>query len=119
MKNLPIRLSVARWLVALVLGIGVLHAASDPAPLSKADLAKVEAVLTKNLKGKPTVLSGTKQEVDGGWKINCVANVGSGGAFEFVVMTEPNMTLGYIDSQKPKTEAPVAKPAPAKGGKSS
>jgi hypothetical protein len=120
MKNLPIRLSVVRWLAAFTLCLGIVHAAADPAPLSKAELTKIEAVLTKNLKGKPTLQGGTKQPVDGGWKINCVASVGSGGTFDFVVMTEPTITLGYIESQKPKVDEPAwpaAKPA-AKGGKS-
>jgi hypothetical protein len=117
MKNLPIRLSVVRWLAAFALCLGIVHAAGEPTPLSKAELSKVEAVLTKNLKGKPTLQGGTKQQVDGGWKINCVASVGSGGTFEFVVMTELTMTLGYIDNQKPKVEEAAAKPA-AKDGKS-
>jgi hypothetical protein len=72
-----------------------------------------KAVLAKNLKGKPTVQSGTKQEIDGGWKFNVVANVGPGGAFDLVVMTEKSMTLGYIESQTPKAESKAA-PAKAK-----
>ena len=36
-----------------------------------------KAVLAKNLKGKPTVQSGPKQKIDGGWKFNVVANVGA------------------------------------------
>ena len=72
-----------------------------------------KAVLAKNLKGKPTVQSGTKQEIDGGWKFNVVANVGPVGAFDLVVMTEKSMTLGCIESQTPKAE-PKAAPAKAK-----
>jgi hypothetical protein len=102
---------VARCLLAFCLLAGLLNAAvGDVSPLSRADIGQVEAVLTKNLKGKPTVQSGTKQEVDGGWKITCVATVGSGGDYDLVVMTEKSMVLGYIESQKPRAESTQAAP---------
>lgn len=109
MKKLPKISSIVRWFAISSLSLGLLQAApGDVTPLNKAELGRVEAVLAKNLKGKPTVQSGTKQEIDGGWKFNVVANVGSGGAFDLVVMTEKSMTLGYIESQTPKS-------VPAKG----
>ena len=104
-KNSP----VMYWLLALALSVGIMHAASGGvSPLGRADLVKVETILSKALKGKPTVLSGTKQQMEGGWKVICVANVGRGGAYELVVVTEPTFTLGYIESQKPKAEAGTA-----------
>lgn len=105
---------VKRYILAFALSAGLLHAAvGDVTPLSRADISQVEAVLTKNLKGKPSVQSGTKQEVDGGWKINCTATVGSGGTYDLVVMAEKSMTLGYIESQKPRPDLPAV---PAKTG---
>ena len=96
---------VVRLALVVALGLGVMQAAvGDVSNLSRADIGKVEAVLSKNLKGKPVVHGGTKQEVDGGWKINCRATVGSGGDFQFVVMTERSMTLGYVESQMPAVE---------------
>ena len=60
------------------------------------------------LKGKPVVHGGRKQEGNGGWKINCRAAVGSGGDFQFVVMTERSLTLGYVESQKTSVEPAAA-----------
>jgi invasion protein IalB len=110
MKNIAVRA-----ILALSFGAAVLNAAvGDVTPLSRSEFGQVETVLSKLLKGKPTLLSGTKQEVDGGWRVNCVANVGSGGSYEFVVVTEKTLTLGYIDSQKPHV-APATKAPETKG----
>jgi F0F1-type ATP synthase delta subunit len=93
---------VARYLIIFSLLVGVLRAAvGEVTPLTKAELTKVEALLTKNLKGKPSVKSGEKEELDGGWKITCVAEVGSGGEFTLVVTSEKSMTLGTVVSQNP------------------
>jgi invasion protein IalB len=115
MKTLPTNTLVARLLVMLALATGALHAAAaESAPLSRADIGKLDTVLTKLLKGKPAVQSGTKQEVEGGWRFNCLATVGSGGLYELVVLTEKTMTLGYIESQKPAPESGTAKKDAAK-----
>src|SRR5688572_17232404 len=112
---------LARYLLAFGLLAGVLNAAvGEVTPLSRAELTKVEAMLAKNLKGKPTIKSGQKEELDGGWKITCVAEVGSGGEFELVLNAEKSLTLGSIVSQNPSktasaTKAPATKaPAPKK-----
>jgi hypothetical protein len=119
MNTVPKNKIVAGSVLAFLLSAGFLNAAvGDVSPLSRAEIGQVEAVLTKNLKGKPSVQNGTKQELDNGWKINCVATVGSGGDFELVVMTEKSMTLGYIESQKPKavTTQGAPKTQPTKAG---
>ncbi len=104
---------VARYTLIVSLLVGALQAAvGEVSPLSKAELTKVESMLAKNLKGKPAIKSGEKEEIDGGWKITCVANVGSGGEFVLVLNSERSMTLGSIVSQKPNVTAP----APAKKG---
>jgi hypothetical protein len=94
--------TIARRLFSLALFTGIVHAATgEVTPLSRSDTAKVEAMLTKVLKGKPTVKSGQKEELEDGWKITCVAEVGSGGEFVLVVTSEKSMTLGSIVSQNP------------------
>ena len=116
MHALTMKSIMVRCLFTIAVSTGVLRAAAgDVTPLSRSEIRQVETVLTKNLKGKPTVQSGTKQEVDGGWKISCVATIGSGGAYDLVVMTEKSLTLGYIDSQKPHMESAAAKAPAAKG----
>jgi hypothetical protein len=106
---------LARFALTFGLVAGIMNAAvGDTSPLSKAELTKVEAMLTKNLKGKPTIKSGTKEELDGGWKITCVADVGSGGEFELVLNAEKSMTLGSIVSQNPSTAKSMAA-TPKKG----
>lgn len=107
----------AGLLAVIALGAGSLSAAvGDVTPLNRADLTKVDAILTKLLKGKPTTLSGTKEELDAGWRIACTASVGSGGNYDFVVKAEKTMTLGYIETQKPApdTSPNGAKPAMSK-----
>lgn len=95
-------ITVARRFVSLALITGLAHAAiGEVTQLNKADLTKVEAMLTKVLKGKPIVKSGQKEEIEDGWKITCVADVGSGGEFVLVVTAEKSMTLGSIVSQNP------------------
>ena len=92
---------IARYVLLFGLVAGLLNAAvGQVTPLNRAELAKVQAMLVKNLKGKPTIKSGEKEEIDGGWRITCVADVGSGGEFVFVVTSERSMTLGTIVSQK-------------------
>ena len=106
---------LARCVLAFSLLAGIMNAAiGDTSPLSKAELTKVQAMLAKNLKGKPTIKSGTKEELDGGWKIVCVADVGSGGEFELVLNAEKTMTLGSIVSQNPSSAKSMAA-APKKG----
>jgi hypothetical protein len=106
--------SITCYLVAFGLLAGIAQAAvGDVSQLSRAELTKVEALLAKNLKGKPTVKSGQKEELDGGWKITCVADVGSGGEFELVVNSEKSMVLGSIVSQNPTTAKAAATKAPA------
>ena len=111
--------SIACYIVAFGLLAGIARAAvGEVSPLSRAELTKVEAMLAKNLKGKPTIKSGQKEELDGGWKITCVAEVGSGGEFELVLNAEKSMTLGSIVSQNPsaaKAAAAAPKGAPKKG----
>jgi hypothetical protein len=82
--------------------------AAEATPLTKAELTKVEAMLAKNLKGKPSIKSGEKEAIEGGWKITCVANVGSGGEFVLVLNSETSLTLGSIVSQKPNVSAKKA-----------
>ena len=92
----------ARYLFVFALLVSFLRAAiGEVTPLSRAELTKVEAMLVKALKGKPTVKSGEKEELDGGWKITCVADVGSGGEFVLVVNSEKSMTLCTVVSQNP------------------
>jgi len=94
--------SLARYFVSFALLSGLVHAAiGEVTPLNRADLTKVEAMLTKVLKGKPAVKSGQKEEIEDGWKITCVAEVGSGGEFVLVVTSEKSMTLGSVVSQNP------------------
>lgn len=94
--------TLARYFVSLILVAGLVHAAiGEVTQLNRADLTKVEAMLTKVLKGKPTVKSGQKEEIEDGWKITCVADVGSGGEFVLVVTSEKSMTLGSVVSQSP------------------
>ncbi len=101
---------LARYLLVFGLLAGVLCAAvGEVTPLSRAELSKVEAMLAKNLKGKPTIRSGEKEEMDGGWKINCIASVGSGGEFVLVLHSEKSMVLGTIVSQKPNTAPAMTK----------
>jgi F0F1-type ATP synthase delta subunit len=93
---------VARYLLVFSLLTGVLCAAvGEVTPLTRAEVGKVQAMLAKNLKGKPTIKSGEKEEMDGGWKITCVADVGSGGEFVLVMNSERSMTLGTLVSQNP------------------
>jgi hypothetical protein len=107
--------SVICFLLAFGLLAGIARAAvGEVSQLSRAELTKVEAMLAKNLKGKPTIKSGSKEELDGGWKITCIADVGSGGEFELVLNAEKSMTLGSIVSQNPS--AAKAPAAPAKKG---
>jgi hypothetical protein len=102
---------LTRYFVIFALVAGLVRAAvGEVTPLSRAELGKVEAMLVKNLKGKPTIKSGQKEELDGGWKITCVADVGSGGEFVLVLNAEKSMTLGTIVSQNPsKAVAATAK----------
>src|SRR3954470_15000603 len=103
---------LARYVLGFALVTGIMNAAvGDTSPLSKAELTKVEAMLAKNLKGKPTIKSRTKQKLDGGWKITCVADVGSGGEFELVLNAEKSLTLGSVVSQNPTAAKPAAAPA--------
>jgi len=80
-------------------------AIAEVTSLNRGELSKVEAVLAKDLKGKPVVKSGEKEELDGGWKITCVADIGSGGEYILVLTTEKSMTLGTVVSQSPGTAA--------------
>jgi hypothetical protein len=107
----PMKSSVlARYVLVLGLLTGILRAAvGEVTPLNRGELSKVEAMLAKNLKGKPAIKSGEKEEIDGGWKITCVASVGSGGDFVLVLNSEKSMTLGTIVSQKPNAAAPAKK----------
>lgn len=101
---------VARFALVLGLLAGAVQAfAGEVTPLSKAELAKVESLLAKNLKGKPAVKSGEKEAIEGGWRITCVANVGSGGEFVLVLNAENSLTLGSIVSQKPNVPAQAKK----------
>lgn len=100
---------VARYALLVSLFAGALQAAvGEVTPLNKAELAKVQSMLAKNLKGKPAVKSGEKEEIDGGWKITCVADVGSGGEFLLVLNSEKSLTLGSVISQKPNVPAKKA-----------
>jgi hypothetical protein len=102
--------TITRYLLVFGLLATVLRAAvGEVTPLTKPELGKVEAMLVKNLKGKPTIKSGEKEELDGGWKITCVAEVGSGGEFVLVLNSEKSMTLGTVVSQKPNTAAAMPK----------
>jgi hypothetical protein len=87
----------------------------DVTPLSRADLGRVEAMLVKAFKGKPTLQGGTKEELEDGWRVNCVAEIGSGGVFDLVVMAEKTMTLGYVEKQMPKSESTKAQIPTASG----
>lgn len=103
---------IARYLLVFGLLAGVLRAAvGEVTPLNRGELTKVEAMLAKNLKGKPTIKSGDKEELDGGWKITCVAEVGTGGEFVLVLNAEKSMTLGTVVSQKPNAAAAMPKKA--------
>jgi len=101
---------ILRCILVLGLLTGIVRAAvGEVTPLNRGELTKVEAMLAKNLKGKPAIKSGEKEEIDGGWKITCVATVGSGGEFVLVLNSEKSMTLGTIVSQKPNAAAPAKK----------
>jgi Shikimate 5'-dehydrogenase C-terminal domain len=89
---------------------GALHAAvGQVSALNRAELVKVDAILVKNLKGKPTIKSGENEELDDGWKITCVADVGAGGEFVLVLNSEKSMTLGTLVSQKPSAATTMPK----------
>jgi len=98
MKSFP----VGRYFVVLVIFCSALRAAvGEVSPLTSSDLTKVQSILAKNVKGSPTIKSGQKEELDGGWKITCIAKVGDGGEFLFVLNAEKSMTLGTVVAQNP------------------